>query len=156
MPATGHLGLLAGVEQTRTAEIEKADKVLSAKREVTQTPIEDEGEKFFSILVGDGEEENYLELKMRDGLRICLSYTDLAWFSYDVEKEWAKIDLEFGEIFVTIKGRGLGEALFNGIKKKRVAWVKERDTEMQDHPGNKVFIDEITFITNKGEEAEPA
>ena len=115
-----------------------------------------EGEKFFSILVGDGDEENYLELKMRDGLRICLSYTDLSWFSYDLEKEVAKIDLEFGEIFVTIKGRGLGEALFNGIKQKRVAWIKEADTEMQDHPGNKVFIEEITFITSKQEEAAPA
>lgn len=131
------------------------DKVLAAKREASQTPEEVEGEKFFSILVGDGEEENYLELKMRDGLRICLSYTDLSWFSYDMEKDWAKIDLEFGEIFVTVKGRGLGDALFNGLKQKRVGWIKERDTEMQDHPGNKVFIDEITFVT-KQEEAAPA
>ena len=131
------------------------DKVLAAKREATQIPEEVEGGKFFSILVGDGEEENYLELKMRDGLRICLSYTDLSWFSYDMEKDWAKIDLEFGEIFVTVKGRGLGDALFNGLKQKRVGWIKERDTEMQDHPGNKVFIDEITFVT-KQEEAAPA
>ena len=130
------------------------DKVLAAKREAVQTTEEAEGEKFFSILVGDGEEENYLELKMRDGLRICLSYTDLSWFSYDQEKEWAKIDLEFGEIFVTVKGRGLGDALFNGLKQKRVGWIKERDTEMQDHPGNKLFIEEITFIT-KQEEAAP-
>ena len=132
------------------------DKVLASRKEASQPVAEVEGEKFFSILVGDGDEENYLELKMRDGLRICLSYTDLSWFSYDQEKDIAKIDLEFGEIFVTIKGRGLGEALFNGIKQKRVAWIKEADTEMQDHPGNKVFIEEITFITSKQEEAESA
>ena len=129
------------------------DKVLAAKREAVQPPAEAEGDKFYSILVGDGLQENYLELKMRDGLRICLSYTDLMWFSYD--PEGPKIDLEFGGIFVTIKGRGLGERLFDGIKQKRVAWVQEADLKMQDHPGNKVFIEEITFLT-KQEEASPA
>lgn len=129
------------------------DKVLAAKRESAPPATEAEGDKFFSILVGDGDSEHYLELKMRDGLRIALSYTDLAWFSYD--PEGPKIDLEFGGIFVTVKGRGLGDALFNGLKQKRVAWIKEADTEMQDHPRNLLFIEEITFLT-KSEEATPA
>jgi hypothetical protein len=129
------------------------DKVLAERKTAAQPATEAEGDKFFSILVGDGEAEHYLELKMRDGLRICLSYTDLSWFSYD--PQGPKIDLEFGGIFVTIKGNGLGEALFNGIKQKRVGWVKEADTEMQNHPGNKIFIEEITFLT-KQEETAPA
>jgi hypothetical protein len=129
------------------------DKVLAAKKEAAQPAAQAEGDKFYSVLGGEGLHENYLELKMRDGLRICLSYTDLMWFSYD--PEGPKIDLEFGGIFVTVKGRGLGDALFNGIKQKRVAWIKEADTEMQDHPGNAMFIEEITFLT-KQEEAAPA
>jgi hypothetical protein len=129
------------------------DKVLAERKIAAQPATEGEADKFYSILVGDGDEEHYLELKMRDGLRICLSYTDLSWFSYD--PEGPKIDLEFGGIFATIKGNGLGEALFNGIKQKRVAWIKEADTEMQNHPGNKIFIEEITFQTPK-EEAPPA
>ena len=129
------------------------DKVLAAKKEAAQPAAQAEGDKFYSVLGGEGLHENYLELKMRDGLRICLSYTDLMWFSYD--PEGPKIDLEFGGIFVTVKGRGLGDALFNGIKQKRVAWIKEADTEMQDHPGNAIFIEEITFLT-KQEEAAPA
>jgi len=129
------------------------DKVLAARRGSTPSVADAEADKFYSILIGEGLQEHYLELKIRDGLRICLSYTDLAWFSYD--PEGPKIDLEFGGIFVTIKGRGLGDALFNGIKQKRVAWIKEADTEMQDHPGNAMFIEEITFLT-KQEEAAPA
>lgn len=129
------------------------DKVLAERRAATQPATEAEADKFFSILVGDGDEEQYLELKMRDGMRICLSYTDLAWFSFD--PEGPKIDLEFGGIFATIKGRGLGDALFNGLKKKRVAWIQEADTKMQDHAKNSVFIEEITFQTPK-DEAAPA
>ena len=129
------------------------DKVLGKKREAAEASAEGDGDKFYSVLQGEGLQEHYLELKLRDGLRICLSYTDLMWFSYD--PDGPKIDLEFGGIFATIKGRGLGEALFHGIKQKRVAWIKEADTEMQDHPGNKVFIEEITFLT-KQEEAPPA
>jgi len=128
------------------------DKVLAAKREASPPAADSDGDKFYSILQGEGLQEHFLELKIRDGLRVCLSYTDLMWFSYD--PEGPKIDLEFGGIFVTIKGRGLGEALFNGIKQKRVAWIKEKDTEMQDHRENKVFIEEISFITKK-EEAAP-
>jgi len=128
------------------------DKVLAAKREASPPAADGDGDKFYSILQGEGLHEHFLELKIRDGLRVCLSYTDLMWFSYD--PEGPKIDLEFGGIFVTIKGRGLGEALFNGIKQKRVAWIKEKDTEMQDHRENKVFIEEISFITKK-EEAAP-
>lgn len=127
------------------------DKVLAERKIAAQPTAEPEGDTFFSIMVGDGDEEKYLELKMRDGLRICLSYTDLAWFSYD--PEGPKIDLEFGGIFATIKGRGLGGKLFDGLRRKRVAWIQEADTDMQDHPKNAVFIEGITFQTPKEEDA---
>ncbi len=127
------------------------DKVLGARKPAAEVVAEGEGDKFYSIMVGEGTEEHYLELKLRDGIRICLSYTDLAWFSYD--PDGPTINLEFGVLFATIKGRGLGDALFNGIKQKRVAWVKEADTEMQDHKGNKVFIEEISVALPKEEEA---
>jgi hypothetical protein len=125
------------------------DRVLAAKRESTQPAAAAEADRFYSAPLGEGLQEHFLELRMRDGLQICLSYTDLAWFSYD--PDGPKIDLEFGGIFVTIKGRGIGDALFNKIKQKRVAWIKEPDTEMQDHPGNAVFIEEITFLTKQDE-----
>ena len=131
------------------------DKILEAKRlaeKQAEKPAETkEADKFYSILVGEGNQENYLEFKMRDGLCVCLSYTDLSWFSYDPEVP--SIELEFGVSFATIKGRGLGGSLWNGIKQKRVAWVKEADTKMQDHPGNELFIEEITFLTKKDEAA---
>ena len=131
------------------------DKILEAKRQAekqAEKPAESkEIHPFYSILVGETTQEHYLEFKMQDGLCVCLSYTDLSWFSYDPEVP--SIELEFGVSFVTIKGRGLGGRLWTGIKQKRVAWVKERDTKMQDHPGNELYIEEITFLAKKDEDA---
>ena len=119
------------------------DRVLQSRRP-GQTPVsETEDDKFFSILVGETTQEHFLELRFKIGLKTCFSYTDLLWFNFDPEANC--IDLEFGGYQVTLKGRGLGEKLFNGLKQKRVAWVKEADSEMEDHPGNKVFIEEITI-----------
>lgn len=121
------------------------DKVLESRKAqvISQFPGTKEEDKFFSVIGGDGLQENFLELRFRIGLKTCFSYTDLMWFNYDPEA--GCIDLEFGGFLVTIKGRGLGEALFNNFKQKRVAWVKEADVEMQDHPGNGTFIQEITI-----------
>lgn len=127
------------------------DKVLAAKRVAAVPAIEGEADKFYSILVGEGMQEHYLEFRLRTGLRVCLSYTDLSWFTY--APEGPQIDLEFGGIAVRVKGRGLGDALFNGIKQKRVGWIKVADLEMQDHPENKVFVEEITF-SHEDQEAE--
>ncbi len=127
------------------------DKIL-AERRPSPTEPEPDNDKFFSILAGDGLDEHFLELKLRDGLRINLSYGDLSWFSYD--PEGPKIDLDFGAIFVTIKGRGLDDKLLEGFKRKRISWVKERDTEMQDNSSNKVFIEEINFTAPKSEPEE--
>jgi hypothetical protein len=120
------------------------DRVLETKRPAApEQAAETDADKFYSVLGGDGLQEHFLELRFRNGLRTCFSYTDLMWFNYDPEA--GCIDLEFGGFLLTLKGRGLGDALFNGIKQKRVAWVKEADVEMQDHSGNKSFIKEITI-----------
>src|SRR5581483_3997324 len=106
-----------------------------------------EDDKFYSILGGDGLDEFYLELKFRIGVRTCFSYTDLQWFNYDPEA--GCIDLEFGGFLVTLKGRGLGGALFDAIRRRRVVWVKEADLKAQDHPGNETFISEILITPPK-------
>jgi hypothetical protein len=129
------------------------DRVLASKQPATTAEPAEEGDQFYSKLVGEGVTEHFLELRFRTGMRTCFSYSDLIWFNYDPEGGF--MDLEFGGYLVTVKGRGLGDALFNGVRQKRVAWVKEADVEMQDHPGNKLFIQEITITPpSTGEEGE--
>lgn len=100
-------------------------------------------------------QENFLELQFRNGLQTCFSYTDLLWFNHDPES--GCIDLEFGGFLITIKGRGL-RTIFNGVKGKRVAWVKEADSNLQDHKDNDCFVEEISITPPKGftEEAPAA
>ena len=130
------------------------DRILE-QRKLTENPAPVEGDKFFSILVGEAIQEHFLELQFRSGLRTCFSYTDLLWFNFDPEA--GCIDLEIGGFLITVKGRGLAPELFNGIKSKRVAWVKECDSVMQDNKSNSVFISDITITPPKGfTEEEPA
>ena len=130
----------------------KIDEILAQRRRPEQpapaAAEEKQEDKFYSILVGEGTEEKFLELQFRDGLRLCLSYNDLVWFHYIPDEHC--IDLEFGGFLVSIKGRGMIPQLFNGLKQKRVGWVKEADVDMQDHLGNNTFIEEITVIPPKG------
>lgn len=131
------------------------DEILKA-RQAADKPAESspDGDKFFSVLLGEGAQENFLELRFRNGLQTCFSYTDLLWFNHDPEA--GCIDLEFGGFLVTVKGRGL-RTLFNGIKGKRVAWVMEADTALQDHKENESFISDISITPPKGfTEEEPA
>ncbi len=111
-------------------------------------PQEVEGDKFFSILLGENGQEHFLELQFRDGLRTCFSYTDLQWFNYDPA---GTIDLEFGGFLITVEGRGLGGRLWSGLKQKRVGWIREADTPRQDHSGNETFIDRIILTPPKAE-----
>lgn len=120
------------------------------------TQPEKQEDKFFSILVGDGLQEHFLEIQTRDGLRTCFSYSDIIWIVYDPDNG---LNIEFGGYLVTIEGRGLVPRLFEGIKQKRVAWVKEADHELQDHKENETFISKITITPPKGfteEEETPA
>jgi hypothetical protein len=101
------------------------DKVLQSRRPAETPATESDADKFFSILVGETMQEHFLELRFNIGLRSCFSYTDLQWFNYDPEE--GSIILEFGGFLITVKGRGLGDRLFNGLRQKRVAWIKESD-----------------------------
>lgn len=136
-------------------------RILEERRRGASVPAQadsaqaEEVDKFYSILVGDAIEELFLELRFNTGMRTCFAYNDLSWFNCDPES--GMIDLEFSGYLVTIKGRGLGDRLFDGLKRKRVSWVKERDVEMQDHAGNKVFIEAISITPpSTGESEEPA
>ena len=120
-----------------------------SKEAVKEAP--EEGDKFYSILVGEGSQENFLELRFSNGLCTCFSYTDLMWFNHDPES--GCLDLAFGGFLITIKGRGL-MPLFHGIKQKRVGWVREADAELQDHQGNSCFIEEIGVTPPKDFEEE--
>jgi hypothetical protein len=129
------------------------DKVLASRQPASTAAPAEEGDKFYSVLVGEGVTEHFLELKFRTGMRTCFSYDDLIWFNYDPEGGF--MDLEFGGYLVTVKGRGFGDIFFNHLRQKRVAWIAEADVEMQDHQGNKLFIQEITITPpSAGEEAE--
>lgn len=120
-------------EAARAAEAEAAKAVTCQLEE----------DKFYSILLGEGLQENFLELQFNDGSRSCFSYTDLLWFNYDPAEG---IDLDFGGILVTIQGRGFVPRLFNSLKQKRVAWIKEADVELQDHQDNETFVQKISVL----------
>jgi hypothetical protein len=130
------------------------DKVLESRRQQAAqppAPKEEEGDRFYSILGGDVVDDPFLEFRFRDGFKLCLPYRDVIWISYHPKEPEIKVD--FGTVAISIKGRGLGDELFDGIKQKRVVWIKEADSEMQDHDKNKAFIEEISF---EPEEKEPA
>ena len=126
---------------------DRIDEIIQ-QRQKTERPAEaqTEGDKFFSILVGESMQEHFLELRFANGLQTCFSYTDLLWFNHDPEN--GCIDLAFGGFLVTIKGRGL-RPIFDGVKQKRVGWVKEADAELQDHQGNESFVQEISITPPK-------
>ena len=130
----------------------KIDEILNQRRAKEAAADEStENDKFFSVLRAEGLQEHFLELQFRNGLQTCFNYSDLLWFSNDPES--GCLDLEFGGFLITIKGRGMGK-LFQGIKSKRVAWVKEADSSLQDHKDNECFIEEIGITPPDGFEGE--
>lgn len=133
---------------------DKIDEIIKA-RQAAEKPADGMAGsgKFFSILMGEGLQENFLELQFNNGLQTCFNYTELLWFNHDPES--GSLDLEFGGFLVSIKGRGL-QPLFQGIKGKRVAWVREAASELQDHQQNETFVEEISITPPKGFAAEEA
>ena len=59
------------------------DKVLASRQPASTAAAAEDGDKFYSVLVGEGVSEHFLELKFRTGMRTCFSYDDLIWFNYD-------------------------------------------------------------------------
>lgn len=125
----------------------KIEEILAERQGKNAEPAEDTG-KFYSVLSAEGLQENFLELRFHDGLKTCFAYADLSWFNYDPEA--GTLDLEFGGFLVMISGRGLGERFFHSLKAKRVAWVKEADSDFQDNDANELYIKEILVIPPEG------
>lgn len=124
------------------------DDILSKRRPAEAVAENaEQGDKFFSVLLGDGLHEDFLEVRFRDGTRTCFPYRSLTWFNLSPEDG---IDLDFDGYMISIRGRGLESKLWNGIKQMRVAWVTEASVELQDHKGNECFISDITITPPEG------
>ncbi len=111
-----------------------------AHQQATEQPRQEDC-NFFSILLGDGVAEDFLEFKMKNGTRVCFSYSSLLWFNFNPDA--GCIDLQFDSVLVTIMGKGLDRKLWQGIKRKKVVWVREADSEGEDTDENEVYISEI-------------
>ena len=134
---------------------DKIDEILQGRRKQAAAPLatpDDEADKFFSVLGGDLVDDPFVEFRFRDGFRLALPYRDVVWISCDPEGE---IKMDFGSTTMVIKGRGLAGGLFDGLKQKRVIWIQEANTEMQDHDKNKVFIADISFEREEPEATPP-
>lgn len=122
------------------------DDILAARTNDSETNTDPN--KFFSNLTTEGYQENFLEIRFRDGLRSCFAYADLNWFNYDPEE--GTLDLEFSGFLISLIGRGLGGKLFHSIKSKRAAWVKEADSDFQDNPDNEIYVEKILISPPEG------
>ena len=117
------------------------DNILAERRKKAE---QDVPERFFSILRGEGLVEEFFEMRFRNGTVTCFCYKDLSWFNYSPDE--GLIDLEFSGFLITIKGRGLVPKLFDAIKNKRIAWIREADSDMHDNKELDNFIESI-FVT---------
>lgn len=136
--------------------IKRKQQEKAASETPATQPEATQPDKFFSILVGDSMQENFLEIQTKDGLRTCFPYSAIMWMVYNPE---GAIHIEFTGFWVYISGRGLVPKLFDGLKQKRVAWIKEADHELQDHKENEIYISSITITPPKDfadEEETPA
>jgi hypothetical protein len=129
------------------------ERILASRRS-EQPKTEEKSEEKFFLSLSPGLQENFLELQLRDGLRAAFSYGDLMWLNYSPSSKC--LDLEFGSALVTIKGRGLYPTLFTRLKEKRVVWVKEADSEMQDHDENDSFIEAIEILPQGADQESAA
>ncbi|MDF1816148.1 MAG: hypothetical protein P1V20_28360 [Verrucomicrobiales bacterium] len=121
------------------------DNILE-KRKTRQT--DNREEKSYSVVSAEGRHEHFLELQFRDGLKTCFAYNDLVFINFDPDENL--LDAEFGGFMVSFKGRGLGGKLFHHLKSKRVAWVKEADSEFEDNDSREVYISEISITPPEG------
>lgn len=109
------------------------------------------GDRFHGLLMGDGLTPAYLDVRLRSGARLGLDYASLDWFYYDPEAN--SLELEFGTVALSVRGRGLAP-LYEGFIRKRVEWMKEADSDMQDHKENPMYISDIVVISTSGGQSE--
>lgn len=133
--------------------MDKISEILESRKKPETAPTE--GDKFFSVVTVGHTPENFLEFRFKNGLCTCFSYSDLTWINYDPD---GFIEMEFSGWRLAVKGRGL-HPLFQGLKAKQAAWVKEADSEMQDNKANENFVEEIIVEPPKdfdyGDENKP-
>jgi len=87
--------------------------------------------------------EHYLELRFRNGTKTAFAYDKLGWFNYSPDS--TGMELDFMGTAVVVIGRGLTE-LFQPLKSRRISWLKEADTDLQDNDSNSVFISELFIV----------
>ena len=129
-----------------TKELTPLEEVLANC--VRSGSTENTDNKSYSIFSShSGKQASFLELRFRNGLRTCFSYSDLMWFNYDPDSSC--LDMQFGGFLVTITGTGLHLDLFAGIKGKRVTSINEPESESEDHSSEEVFVKGITLVPPK-------
>lgn len=121
---------------------EHIDSIIQKQKQKQEEQAEKTGLTFFQTSRIEGADESFLEIRFRTGIKTAFSYPSLAWFNLDPAE--GMLDLGFAGFVVTLYGRGLTE-LFQAIKNKKVAWVREADEGMQDIDEFTVFISEITI-----------
>lgn len=114
---------------------------------------DEEATRFYQLIRVDNT-EHFLELRFRDGIRCAFAYDKMFWFNYAPDA--SGMELDFMGTTVVVTGRGLSE-LIQPLKSRRISWLKEADTDLQDHEGNTVFINEIYIIPPQSdfEKAQP-
>lgn len=119
----------------------KLEEILASRKPASEEP---DPRQCFSLPAVGSVQENYLELRFRNGLHTCFNFNGLSWFNYDPEP--GIIDMEFDGFLVTIKGRGLYPALFNALKNRQVAWVREADSKFQDSDKFDHYVESIDVV----------
>lgn len=97
---------------------------------------------FYKVARIDGV-EHYLEFRFRNGVRTAFALGDLVWINFDPDDG---VSMSFGTAIVEVKGRGLYPTLFDALKQKKVLWVREADTEMEDNASHALFIGDLFVI----------
>jgi len=93
-------------------------------------------------------EEHCLELRFNTGIVTFFKYSDVNWCVYDPDA--GMIDICFMGFVVSITGRGLVPDLLEGIKTRRISWVKEADTNFQEDEKFPVVIKSISVAWPEG------
>lgn len=112
----------------------------------------------FQLIRGDASQEGFLELRFRSGIQAAFAYHSLFWINLDNAN--GVIDMDFQGITISIEGRGLKQ-IFEFLKLKKISWIRESDTEMEDNKSAEIFISRLTITPPAefgadGEEEEEA
>jgi hypothetical protein len=116
------------------------ESILNAGRQA-----EENDSKFYQLMRVENA-EFFVEFRFNNGIRVAFAYDRLTWVNYTPEQ----LVLEFMGTKVVVEGRGLLD-LFLAIKSKKVSWIKEADSDLQDNDSNAVFVKEIAVYPPEDE-----